>query len=148
MIPPQAGQPWSLTRVYGKVTEAKCLTNRNGKRLIDGDLFCVCRINNISENEYQTSIVTSEFSVWAEDFIFETQTGYQNIKIVLWHSEKQKPIRQGSQLSLGSRSMGDLTSGAPIPLGKVVLSRSSIKNDQEEWLLIKDASLETKGIEI
>jgi C2 domain len=126
---------WTSIKLSGKLTEVKDVVNPKTKsHLVEdqAELYACLRIDNLPDLQFKTAPVTCAFPMWAEDFEFHLKHGFRQVEIVVWakiHSTLLSPTE---------------ASGSVIPLGKVYISKDSVKNNDETWYSLRDASLETR----
>ncbi|KAJ3268157.1 hypothetical protein HDV01_003370 [Terramyces sp. JEL0728] len=88
---------WRNYKVHGKVIEAKYIEEAKAESF--KSYYCTVRLDNQSANQMATqSIACTESLFWAEDFSFENQIGFKDIKFIIWLEDRTKGLCEVSPI--------------------------------------------------
>jgi hypothetical protein len=125
---------WACVELAGRVIEAKnLLFPKTSIVMRQGfDLKVTVKLDSEQYPSYTTAFTRVFPSAWQEDFKFEAIPNFKNMSFILW-GDKVEERSQNNVMNPNSLT----------PIGKVVLPQSAFPI-KEEWLVLRDASLEAR----
>lgn len=95
------------------------------------DFFYEVSLDSSSKKTYtSTRTANSESVTWIEEFRLNSPSDFQYLKIVVWYAQRENEYETFMH-----------------PIGKAIIPKS-LMNGAEEWITLRDGTLEDKGLRI